>query len=305
MTKRLDELLQHGHGRGALRAAPGDAGLVFACVARDRRLDWQSEERAVYLARLIRDLGLPVGPVAKVLRTADLPGAGAYRDTADDHRTFCLALDVLAALGRGGQSRDAVRELRDFVHNGGRWVEALEAIAAAWPRELWDDLADVARARADELGPGDVFGDVSPWSAWVGDHPWAAELLRELASADPPDPHFPDPGRTPPPIPDLAPAPDEPPEAHTRRLREAWYTTPHSPSRLTILRTLTASRSGGELPPWLRGMLHEALWDCESDVRMLAVRLADPADPRTAARLAELAADPVEEEFVRRAAARA
>ncbi|WP_031077120.1 hypothetical protein [Streptomyces sp. NRRL WC-3742] len=63
-------LLQRGRGRGALIAAE-DAGasaeLVYACIRYEWRWDPQLDDRALYLARLIRDLELPLGPVTEML----------------------------------------------------------------------------------------------------------------------------------------------------------------------------------------------------------------------------------------------
>ncbi|UGQ13302.1 hypothetical protein LO772_06720 [Yinghuangia sp. ASG 101] len=324
VSPTLHALLQRGHGRGALRATPQDAELVFDCVAHDRRIDWQVEQRAVYFARLIRDLGLPVRPVAEMLYahdSVDAPdvvgvGVGADDKTAqvsydsDDFAAFCLALDVLSALGSGG-SAEAVRALRDFVHSGERWVEALEDIAADWPRELWDDLADVARARAREIGPGGVCGTVSPWREWRAEHPWVDELLRaigrpdaaahpaETAAASPPL----GPAQARVTLPPLDPDGDESDSDHTTRLRGLWLTVPHSPARAHVLRSLLA-RHGNERPDWLAEFVHESLWDSEDEVRLLGVRHANLDTPGTRTRVAALADDPVEDEPVRAAARR-
>ncbi|MFI6155597.1 hypothetical protein ACIBCA_23255 [Kitasatospora sp. NPDC051170] len=63
-------LLQRGRGQGALIAAE-DAGaaaeLVYACIRYEWRWDPQLDDRALYLARLIRDLELPLGPVTDML----------------------------------------------------------------------------------------------------------------------------------------------------------------------------------------------------------------------------------------------
>ncbi|WP_436789877.1 hypothetical protein [Yinghuangia sp. YIM S10712] len=323
VSPTLHELLQRGHGRGALRATAEDAGLVFDCVAHDRRVDWQVEQRAVYFARLIRDLGLPVRPLADILHAhdaADVPDDGTraagdpYEN--DDFAVFCLALDILSALGSSG-SAEAVRVLRDFVHSGERWIEALEDIAADWPRDLWDDLADVARARAGEIAPGAVFATMSPWREWRSEHPWVAELLEKLDphddeefAAGPADGTLEGPSGSPvtpvsprTPLSSVAREAEEPESAYTARLRDLWLTLPHSPARAGVLRALLA-RHAAEQPGWLAEFVHEALWDSEDEVRLLGVRHADFHAPDTRERLAVLADDPIEDEAVRAAARR-
>lgn len=315
VSPTLHELLQRGHGRGALRATTHDAELVFDCVAHDRRIDWQVEQRALYFARLIRDLGLPVRPVADVLHahdSADAPDGDDKPDQdaydSDDFAAFCLALDVLSALGSGG-SAEAVRVLRDFVHSGERWIEALEDIAADWPRDLWDDLADVARARAGEIGPGGIYGTVSPWREWRADHPWVGDLLHSVDHPDPAPrlapaaPASPGPAQVRLLLPSLDPADGESDADYTARLRGLWLTVPHSPARTRVLRALLA-RHATERPDWLAEFAHEALWDSEDEVRLLGVRHANLDTPGTRTRVAVLADDPVEDEPVRAAARR-
>ena len=52
--------LQRGLGRGAHHVLrDGAADLVLGCLRRDYRWDWQVDDRCLYLARLVRDLGIP------------------------------------------------------------------------------------------------------------------------------------------------------------------------------------------------------------------------------------------------------
>lgn len=152
--------LQRGLGRGAYRALhdPAAPQAVLACVKRDYRWDWLVDERAVYLARLIRDLALPVPPLVNLLHE---------HAVHDDDNTFDNTLEVLEALGRAGD-RHAIDGLRWYVHNGLRWVDVLHTIARDWPRELWDDLLPVARTR---LAQGDRADEVlwrsRPWVDWA------------------------------------------------------------------------------------------------------------------------------------------
>ncbi|MEH1169008.1 hypothetical protein V6V47_26860 [Micromonospora sp. CPCC 205539] len=152
--------LQHGLGRGAYRALrdPATPQAVLACVKRDYRWDWLVDERAVYLARLIRDLAVPIPPLLNLLN---------QHAVDDDDNTFDNTLEVLETLGRAGD-RHVLDGLRWYVHNGPRWVDVLQTIARDWPRELWDDLLPVALAR---LAQGDNADDVlwrsSPWQDWA------------------------------------------------------------------------------------------------------------------------------------------
>ncbi|MEV7779182.1 hypothetical protein [Kitasatospora sp. NPDC088351] len=103
----LPGLLQRGRGLGARMAAEDPsaaAGLVYGCVRWDWRWDGQADSRHLYLARLIRDLGLSPEPVTALL-TAD-------RDTCE---RATRVLELLA-LGGSAQAREALRE---HVREGG------------------------------------------------------------------------------------------------------------------------------------------------------------------------------------------
>src|SRR5262245_30399842 len=81
--------LQRGLGRGAHQVAstPDAPDLVTACLRRDYRWDWQVDERDVYLARLVRDLRMPIAPITAQLRDAPPPDS-------DDDNVFAVALGV-------------------------------------------------------------------------------------------------------------------------------------------------------------------------------------------------------------------
>ncbi|MDG6105212.1 hypothetical protein Daura_34035 [Dactylosporangium aurantiacum] len=102
---------------------------MTACVERDHRYHWAVDERAVYLARLVRDLRLPVARLAAVLR-----------GPADEDNAFGNTLDVLVALGRAGDHA-SVEVLREYVRDGPRWSDVLDVIGGAWPAELWQEWA--------------------------------------------------------------------------------------------------------------------------------------------------------------------
>ncbi|MDI6104845.1 hypothetical protein QLQ12_40290 [Actinoplanes sp. NEAU-A12] len=153
--------LQRGLGRGAIRAATeaGAAEAVFRCVKRDQRWDTQVEDRTVYLARLVRDLELPLAPLLGLL--GNPPGADGYgRD-----ETFGNVLSVLTALGTAGND-EAVEGLRLYVAAGPRWAEVLEQVAEEWPRDWWDGLLTVARHRIPDAGDNIWWGG-RPWTDWA------------------------------------------------------------------------------------------------------------------------------------------
>ncbi|MEH0933925.1 hypothetical protein [Micromonospora psammae] len=152
--------LQRGLGRGAYRALrdPAAPQAVSACVKRDYRWDWLVDERALYLARLVRDLALPVPPLLNLLQEHTVD---------DDDNAFDNTLEVLEALGRAGD-RHAIDGLRRYVRDGPRWVDVLHTIAGDWPRELWDDLLPVARTRLAQGDHADrVLWRSRPWRDWA------------------------------------------------------------------------------------------------------------------------------------------
>ncbi|MFJ9691950.1 hypothetical protein [Kitasatospora sp. NPDC101183] len=139
-------LLQRGRGNGALIAAE-DAGaaaeLVYGCIRYEWRWDRQTDDRALYLARLIRDLDLPVGPVAEM--------------PAGDEGTRERAAEVLALLaGEATPSRkpECVPEA----------VEAdiptlIDELERSWVEQRWCGPAAPARGLA-RFGP-DAAGAAS------------------------------------------------------------------------------------------------------------------------------------------------
>ncbi|MFJ7208307.1 hypothetical protein ACIQWR_32860 [Streptomyces sp. NPDC098789] len=130
----VEGLLQRGRGLGAVRAleGPGEAApFVHDSVRRDWRWDG-TDDRARYLAGLVRDLGLARGPVVELL--------------GGDERQCERATDVLELLALGGCA-EAREALRQYVRQGTHWVAVLESLALSWPPEWWEDLGGVARAR--------------------------------------------------------------------------------------------------------------------------------------------------------------
>lgn len=130
----VEGLLQRGRGLGAVRALQdpqGSAVFVYDGIRRDWRWD-QTDERSLYLARLVRDLDLSPMPIVDQL--------------AGDEEACSRACEVLELLSLAG-SDDAKEGLRAYVRKGEHWVRVLESLSAGWPPEWWEDLGDVARAR--------------------------------------------------------------------------------------------------------------------------------------------------------------
>jgi hypothetical protein len=141
--------LQRGLGRGA--RAVRDPELVSDCLRHSYAWDRQTDARHVYLARLVRDLGMPVGPIVARLHAA----APELGDTE-----FTVTLGVLGCLGRAGVE-GVVDGVRDYIRRGAGRVEVLEEVAGEWPVEWWDDLLPAVRDRAPDEG---LFGE--PWERW-------------------------------------------------------------------------------------------------------------------------------------------
>ncbi|MFB9368169.1 hypothetical protein [Kitasatospora albolonga] len=132
----LEGLLQRGRGLGAILAARDPVAAAEPVLDSVRRYwRWDSvDQRGVYLARLFRDLGLPLGPVVELL-SAD---RGACERATE-------VLELLALTG-SVQAREALRE---HVRTGPHWLDVLESVADRWPDEWWRDLAEAAQARLD------------------------------------------------------------------------------------------------------------------------------------------------------------
>ncbi|WP_410634872.1 hypothetical protein [Amycolatopsis sp. cmx-4-83] len=161
-AKSLRGALQRGCGAaGAWVAAhPVAPELVVDCVRRDYRWDRQVDERTVYLVRLVLDVELSIDPVVDQLWRAG-------RNTGYAGNRFGQSVEVLAALARTGVTA-AVDALCQYVCEGERWVEVLQAVAGHWPGEWWDDLAPIVAGRAANASPEDVFPGREPWSRWAG-----------------------------------------------------------------------------------------------------------------------------------------
>jgi hypothetical protein len=158
--------LQRGLGNAARRARsdPAAGDLVWECLRRDYRWDWQVDDRCVYLARLVRDLRLDMSGLDRQLRACGPRGSDGEPDPHDVDNQFGLAEGVLTTLALGGDP-DARTLLRDYVRDGVRWAETLATISYDWPRDWWDDLWEVA---AERLEPSTVYPRDRPWESWRG-----------------------------------------------------------------------------------------------------------------------------------------
>ncbi|MEV5975112.1 hypothetical protein [Streptomyces sp. NPDC051921] len=145
----VEGLLKRGRGLGAVQAIRGprrSAVFVYDGIRRDWLWD-QTDERSVYLARLVRDLGLSPMPIVDQL--------------AEDEEACLRACEVLNLLALAG-SADAREGLRAYVREGEHWVLVLESLSAAWPPEWWEDLGDVAQARIGAEAELPWFSE--PWT---------------------------------------------------------------------------------------------------------------------------------------------
>jgi hypothetical protein len=169
--------VQRGLGSGYLEAlerpAPDVEAIVAACLRHDPRVLGE-DARARYLARIILDRGLDIGIVESVL--AERPGSADEGGSA----RVALPLGVLAMLARAGRHR-AVDALRNYVHWGTSWPDALEGLSETGDRAAWEGLDQVLVAR---FGPeaGAVVIDVAagridePWRSWREAGPLAPVL---------------------------------------------------------------------------------------------------------------------------------
>ncbi|MFG2339358.1 hypothetical protein [Streptomyces yangpuensis] len=145
----LRGLLQRGRGLGHLRALDDPAAAapyVYDCVRQEWRWDRQCDARARYHARLLRDLGLPIGPLLDLL--------------TGDEESVSRASGVLELLALAGDD-EAAEGLRDYVRHGEHWVGVLESNASEWPRDRWEGLREVALERI--AGEEEEPGSGEPW----------------------------------------------------------------------------------------------------------------------------------------------
>ncbi|MGW4942460.1 hypothetical protein ACWEOZ_12855 [Actinoplanes sp. NPDC004185] len=284
--------LQRGLGRGALEAT--DAGTVYACVRRDYRWWWAIDERAVYLARLIRDLGLSAEPLTGRLHAADLD---------EENNEFTNTLEVLEVLGRAGVD-GVVDEVRRYVTEGPRGQEVLQVVSREWPVEHWEDLrppVDGPAAREPAVPPDDEKrepADPDRWNRLLfatahGDESDVPLLLDGIAWLDTRAGDRCGYDRL---VDGLARIGGPGTAGVPKLLRRLWF-TPHSYERASYLRAYLALDPDGA-----ESGLREGLWDCEADVRVLAVQRVRLSS-WIRERVVYLRDDPIETPEVRDAAA--
>ncbi|GAA3912844.1 hypothetical protein [Actinoplanes auranticolor] len=284
--------VQRGLGRGAHEVR--DAGTVYACVRSDFRWWWSIDERAVYLARLIRDLGLGVEPLTDRLHAAD---------TDEENNEFTNTLEVLEVLGRAGVD-GVVDEVRRYVAEGSRGREVLQVVSREWPVEHWEDLrrppVDGPAAQKPAVPPGDQERETAGPDRWNrllfaaahGDESDVPLLLDGIAWLDARDDRC-GYNRL---VDGLARIGGPGTAGVPKLLRRLWF-TPHSYERASYLRAyLMLDPDGAE------SGLREGLWDCERDVRLLAVQRVQLSS-WIRERLVYLRDDPIEAPEVRAAAA--
>ncbi|MGW3039280.1 hypothetical protein ACWC9T_04335 [Kitasatospora sp. NPDC001159] len=334
-------LLQRGRGQGALIAAEGPASaahLIYGCIRWEWRWDSQVDDRHLYLARLIRDLELPLGPVIDML---------AVDEDTRDRATGVLELLALGGSeeARGalpgyvpdpeedGLSRRRMKRgdpcperdsaslldlLRDPEASEGAKVTALRALSLRPPEpaliplvpelgatEGTRPLPQLGRAverLAEQAVPAarEWAASGREWLAWAG----FAVLAAHGDESD---------------VPTLMAALEQQwvdqawcgPDTIARGLARFG---PRGADAVSLLRRFWLwTPHSYERPAYLEalaaigsaGMAEaytESLWDCESDARLLGIEHA-PERPEVSARLVCLRDDPMEEPAVREAAA--
>ncbi|MBD0695240.1 hypothetical protein BG452_19470 [Streptomyces sp. CBMA123] len=275
--------MQRGRGLGALMAAEDPASaaeLVYGCIRYEWRWDATVDDRHLYLARLVRDLELPLGPVVELL--------------AGGEKACERAARVLELLALGG-SVEAREALRAYIREGEHWLNVLEWVAEAWPWEWWGDLEEVVRERSSEEDGSEPTREVEQPEALVGpergEEPDVPALVAELERAWV-DRTWCGPVRTARGLARFGPGA----AGAVSLLRRFWLYTPHSYERAGYLEALAALGSAG-----VEQAFTESLWDCEADARLLGARHA-PDTAQVRARLAYLLDDPIEESRVKNAA---
>ncbi|MEU8796788.1 hypothetical protein [Spirillospora sp. NPDC048819] len=334
--------LQRGMGRGVIEAMADPAAVeaVLSCLRRDHRWSWDVDERAVYLARLVCDLEIPIDRLLAVLDQAP---------PEDDENGAALTLEVLEVLGRVG-NRQAVDGVRRHIIQGPHWLQALHMAGSGWDAEFWDDLYPRLRDRIATVDRHLILCRSLPWTRWAEHDERIAAAIEDARKATArllPEPTA---------DPELAQArrwaaiPDHPQywlsvwvvaragdERDVPALLEAVDRVRTRDGGLSrCYRDLIAglTRIGGDraaqIVPRLKRLwfsphtyeraavlkalmafaspgeppwqLSEGLWDCEADVRELAAAHVQLTDP-TCARLRFLRDDPMETSEVRAAAA--
>lgn len=307
-------LLQRGRGQGALIAAEdarASADLVYACIRYDMRWDRQVDGRDLYLARLVRSLNLPLGPVTDMSAENNDHAAAVLGLLASDAalpemtprprkredpyagETNAALLDVLRDPEASESAKKAALRSLSFRPPEPGLIPLVPTLGRALPR-LANALGPSAVPAAREWAASD-----QQWLAWVGLQVLAeygeerdvpaliGELERCWATEEWCGPDTLARG--------LARFGVQAAEA-TSLLRRFWLYTPHSYERAAYLEALVAMDAPGTAEAAV-----ESLWDCEANSRLLGIAHA-PERPYALRRIADLRDDPMEDPDVRAAA---
>ncbi|GAA2309834.1 hypothetical protein GCM10010402_82170 [Actinomadura luteofluorescens] len=168
--------LQRGMGRGAIQAMDDPAAAVEAvlsCLRRDHRWAWDVDERAVYLARLVCDLEIPIDCLLAVLDQTP---------PEDDENGAALTLEVLETLGRAGH-RQAIDGVRRHIIQGPHWLQALHVVGPSWDAELWEDLYPHLRDRIATVDRRLILCRSLPWTRWAAQDERVAAAIVDARNA--------------------------------------------------------------------------------------------------------------------------
>ncbi|MFJ9947487.1 hypothetical protein [Kitasatospora sp. NPDC091207] len=190
----LPGLLQRGRGLGARMAAEDPsaaAALVYGCVRWDWRWDRRADDRARYLARLVRDLELPVEPVAELLggggeasgRAARVLGLLAPGGPAPAGHAPAAGAGA-GPVGAGCPARPGGRP--DDPGARGEAAELVAALERDWVERRWCGPLDTARGLA-RFGPEakDAVSLLRRFWLWTPHSSERAGYLEALAAIDP------------------------------------------------------------------------------------------------------------------------
>ena len=175
-SSSVQGMLQRGRGQGVLAAtAQADAvGWVLGCVIEDPRWDTQTEERDLYLARLVIDLHAPLGPVR------DRPGPGHLAAALRAHVGPGVRGAVDPDPGRLPQ-RGCDRPREYLTTATGEQCHTM--LDHAW--EYGDDALgrDLDVLVLDRLTDHDLHAlarpGYGPWRPWAERHPRVAKALQD------------------------------------------------------------------------------------------------------------------------------
>ncbi|MCV2393132.1 hypothetical protein OEB99_02310 [Actinotalea sp. M2MS4P-6] len=158
--------LQRGRGIGLQRALSARAAdAVLMCFGQNARWDRQLEERGWYMARLVRELEIPL---------AELPWDAAASEMADS-----VVFDALLELSAHGSAEAAAMLHAHVLQAPGDQVGELAlALWIGGGPAARDGLGELVLGRLDDAALAEAAwpGDDGPWAAWSADPRVAAAL---------------------------------------------------------------------------------------------------------------------------------